>query len=196
MDYPPKIFQEDERSHLIEVIKNFPLATIISVKDGKPLLTHLPLILKGDVLVGHLDLYNPQVPLLQDGQPITVLFSGPQCYISPSIYTTTQLPTWNYVKVHLEGQVHAVTDPKKIQQSLIAMTQFLEGDAQQYELAPDNPQMAKYLSYVHGFEITITSWEGKFKLSQNRNRTDFNLAKEQLIKLNQESIRRFLDRIL
>lgn len=196
MDYPPKIFQEDERSHLIEVIKSFPLATIISVKDGKPLLTHLPLILEGDVLVGHLDLYNPQVPLLQDGQPITVLFSGPQCYISPSIYTTTQLPTWNYVKVHLEGQVQAVTDPKKIQQSLIAMTQFLEGDAQQYELAPDNPQMAKYLPYVHGFEITITSWEGKFKLSQNRNRTDFNLAKEQLIKLNQESIRRFLDRIL
>ena len=94
---------------MIEVIKTYPLATIVSVKNNEPLITHLPLIYNDDGnLIGHIDIYNPQAEVLKNDNDITIIFSGPQCYISPSIYTTKQLPTWNYIRVHLKGKVKAI----------------------------------------------------------------------------------------
>ncbi|SFC82668.1 Putative FMN-binding domain-containing protein [Algibacter pectinivorans] len=94
MSYPPKHHQDNTITHLIEVIKTYPLATLISVKDNVPYITHLPLIYnKSGKLIGHIDSNNPQAELLKNNNDITIIFSGPQCYISPSIYTTKQLPT-------------------------------------------------------------------------------------------------------
>ena len=196
MQYPPKIHQDDNREHILEVIKTFPLATLISVNQDKPVITHLPLIWNGEKLVGHIDKFNPQAEFLRAHRNITVIFSGPECYISPSIYNTEQLPTWNYVKVHLQGTVTEIESQEAIKQSMISMTEFLEAQEQKYILHPDNPDMEKYLPFVKGFEIKITAWEGKFKLSQNRNKQDFEAAKKELIRRTQESIRRFLDSIL
>ena len=46
------------------------------------------------------------------------------------------------------------------------------------------------------FEINITHWEGKFKLSQDKKTSDMVAAREELIRVNQESIRQFLDKVL
>ena len=132
-NYPPAQHQDDNKDHLIAVIKSYPLATLISVRDHKPVISHLPLIYSEGKLIGHLDKFNPHADLLKDDQPVTVLFSGPQCYISPSIYSTTQLPTWNYIKVHLEGKAHEIKAPERIVASMIEMTQFLEGPEHRYE---------------------------------------------------------------
>jgi transcriptional regulator len=196
MNYPPKHHQDSDRNHIIEVIKTYPLATIISVKDNKPLITHLPLIYEEGKLIGHIDIYNPQTELLKNNNDITVLFYGPQCYISPSIYSTTQLPTYNYIRVHLKGNVTAIEDKDSLKQSLIAMTEFLEKPNPKYTLEPDNPRLDANLSYIKMFEIDITHWEGKFKLSQDKKTSDMVAAREELIRINQESIRQFLDKVL
>lgn len=198
MNYPPKIHQDDNREHLLEVVKRYPLATIISIKDGQPLITHLPLILreKDQKLIGHIDIYNPQAELLKEGNDITVLFYGPQCYISPTVYTTTQLPTYNYIRVHLKGTVEAIESVDALRDSLITMTEFLEQPDQKFVLERDNPKMAHYINYIKMFEISIIHWEGKFKLSQDKKPRDMENAKQELIRSNQESIQWFLDRIL
>ena len=36
---------------------------------------------------------------------VTVVFRGPDTYISPSVYTTKQLPIWNYIIVHIKGNI-------------------------------------------------------------------------------------------
>ena len=196
MNYPPKHHQDSDRNHIIEVIKTYPLATIISVKNNEPLITHLPLIYEEGKLIGHIDIYNPQTELLKNNNDITVLFYGPQCYISPSIYSTTQLPTYNYIRVHLKGNVTAIEDKDSLKQSLIAMTEFLEKPNPKYTLEPDNPRLDANLSYIKMFEINITHREGKFKLSQNKKTSDMVAAREELIRVNQESIRQFLDKVL
>lgn len=195
MNYPPKQHQDDNREHMIEVIKTYPLATLISVKDNKPLISHLPLIYSDGKLIGHLDKYNPQATLLKDANEVTVLFSGPQCYISPSIYGTTQLPTWNYIMVHLKGNVKEIDNPETIKQTMVDMTSFLEAPAHHYTLDLDNPRMAQFISYVRGFEIDITHWEGKFKLSQDKKPSDIERARNELIRANQQSISTFIDRV-
>lgn len=195
MNYPPKHHQDDNQHHMIEVIKTYPLATVISVENNQPLITHLPLIFENDKLIGHIDIYNPQAKLLKDNKEVTLLFSGPQCYISPSIYSTTQLPTWNYIKVHLKGHVKAIESKAALKQSLINMTEFLEAPDHNYILEPDNPRLDRNLNYIEMFEITITNWEGKFKLSQDKKPKDINNARAELIRANQESIKQFLDTV-
>lgn len=195
MKYPPKHHQDNNINHMVDVIKTYPLATVISVSDNSPLITHLPLIFDNNKLIGHIDIYNPQVKLLKDNNEVTVLFSGPECYISPSVYGTTQLPTWNYIKVHLKGTVEAIESKEALKQSLISMTEFLEAPDHEYVLEPDNPRLDRNLNYIEMFEITITQWEGKFKLSQDKKPSDTKFAREELIRVNQESIRQFLDKV-
>lgn len=195
MNYPPKHHQESDINHMIDVIKAYPLATVISVKDQQPFITHLPLVYDNGKLIGHIDIYNPQAQLLKKDNAVTIIFSGPECYISPSIYGTTQLPTWNYIKVHLKGTVKAIESKTALKQSLITMTAFLEAPEHKYILEPDNPRLDRNLNYIEMFEITITHWEGKFKLSQDKKPSDVRAAREELIRANQESIQQFLDKV-
>lgn len=195
MNYPPKHHQDNDKVHLIEVIKTYPLATLISVENNTPLISHLPLVLEGEKLIGHIDIYNPQAKLLKDNRDVAVLFSGPQCYISPSIYSTTQLPTWNYIKLHLKGNVNAIESKAALKQSLITMTEFLEAPDHKYVLEVDNPRLDANLDYIEMFEIDITSWEGKFKLSQDKRPKDIENARAELIRANQESVKQFLDTV-
>jgi len=195
MNYPPKKHQDDDINHMIEVIKTYPLATVISVKDNAPLITHLPLVYENGKLIGHIDIYNPQASLLKDNNDVTIIFAGPECYISPSVYSTTQLPTWNYIKVHLKGKVKAIESKAALKQSLITMTEFLEAPDHKYVLEPDNPRLDKNLGYIEMFEIKITDWEGKFKLSQDKKPKDIKAAREELVTANQKSIKLFLDKV-
>jgi transcriptional regulator len=195
MNYPPKHHQDFDKAHLFDLIKTYPLATLISVENNEPLITHLPLILEGEKLIGHIDIYNPQAQLLKDNKNVTILFSGPQCYISPSIYSTTQLPTWSYIKLHLKGSVKAIESKAALKQSLITMTEFLEAPDHKYVLESDNPRLDRNLGYIEMFEINITSWEGKFKLSQDKKPSDIERARQELIRANQKSIKQFLDKV-
>ncbi len=105
-------------------------------------------------MIGHIDIYNPQAELLKEDNDVTIIFAGPECYISPSIYSTTQLPTWNYIKVHLKGKVKAIESKAALKQSLISMTEFLEAPDHNYVLEPDNPRLDSNLNYIKMFEIT------------------------------------------
>ena len=197
MKYPPPHHQDHNQLHMLEVIKTYPLATVISVKDNLPLVTHLPLIYRetDGKLIGHIDIYNPQTELMKDNNNVTIIFSGPQCYISPSVYTTKQLPTWNYIKVHLKGNIKAIENKEALKESLINMTEFLEQPKHKYILKPDSPRMEAALDYIKMFEITITHWEGKFKLSQDKKKSDIDNAKKELIRANQKNIEAFLDKV-
>jgi len=195
MNYPPQHHQDNDINHMIDVIKTYPLATIISVKDNQPLITHLPLVYEDGTLIGHIDIYNPHAKLLKDNNDVTIIFAGPECYISPSIYSTTQLPTWNYIKVHLKGKVQAIESKAALKQSLITMTEFLEAPEYKYVLKPENPRLDRNLDYIEMFKIEITNWEGKFKLSQDKKPNDTRAAREELVRVNQESIKQFLDRV-
>lgn len=193
--YPPPHHQDDHKEHMLEVIKAYPLATVISIKDDEPLVTHLPLIINEGKLVGHIDKFNPQAAFMKDGHKVSLIFSGPQCYISPSVYSTPQLPTWNYVKVHITGTVTAIEDPERVKKSIVQMTEQLEAPQHRFQLPLDHPRMDALIDYIKGFEIEITNWEGKFKLSQDKNPKDIRLARTELIKSNQKNIEVFLNRI-
>ena len=75
------------------------------------------------------------------------------------------------------------------------MTEFLEQPNPKYILEPDNQRLLGALNYIDMFEISIDSWEGKFKLSQDKKPQDIANAREELIRLNKESIELFLQKV-
>ena len=168
---------------MIAVMKAFPFGTLVTAKDGDPYITHIPIIYNDHTgrLVAHIDAMNPQVETLKNGNSATVVFKGPDCYISPSVYSTEQLPTWNYIIVHISGKVRLIDDPDAVKQTMIDMTAFLEGDEPKFVLKKDNPKMDRLVSYIKAFEIEITDWEGKFKLSQDKIPKDLELARNALL---------------
>lgn len=193
--YPPKYHQENDIKKMIAVIEEYPLGMLVSVLDGKPLVTHIPIIYNHKIqkLVAHIDKYNPQVATLKDGAEVTVIFRGPDAYISPSIYTTTQLPTWNYIFVHLTGKISLINDQEAAKKTMIAMTEFLEGKEQKFVLTSDNKKMEYAVNYIQAFEIEITHWEGKFKLSQDKTEQDQLNAKEAIKKNAKRDVDGFIE---
>lgn len=181
MAYPPMHHQEGDYKNIVQLMEMYPLATLNSCMNNEIESTHTPLVYHSNdqlgTLIGHLDKYNPQIQHFQNNSEVQVIFNGPQVYISPAIYSSKQLPTWNYFKAHLKGNLTIEKDRNKVKQSLINMTAFLEGDQPNYILSPENPRMEAALDYIVGFKIEITAWEGKYKISQDKNKDDQKRAK-------------------
>ena len=175
MQYPPPHYQCDDRNLLEATVRQFPLASLISVIDGEALVTHLPLVYypatseQPEHFIGHLDARNPQVANLEEGQ-LTAVFHGPTVYVSVHDYLkqSGRLPTYNYVKVHIKGKASPLVRPAEVLQSLIDLTAYMERNDQPWELQPDNEVAQHLLPYIAAFRLEIESWEGKFKLSQDK----------------------------
>lgn len=191
--YPPKHHQDNNIENIKSVAIAYPFATLISAHKTKSFITHAPLILSGEKLIGHIDANNPHVSLLNNKYPITCVFQGPQTYISPSIYTTDQLPTWNYIIAHASGTVTEIKDSETIKKSIVAMTEFLEAPDYNYSLSLEDPRMDRLIPYIYGFEIDVQQWEGKFKLSQDKTPADIENAKHELITNNQKNVADFVN---
>jgi transcriptional regulator len=192
--YPPPHHQIQDIQKMITVIKAYPLGMLVSAENGKPFVTHIPIIYNDATgkLVAHIDKYNPQLATLQDGAEVTIVFRGPDTYISPSVYTTKQLPTWNYIFVHITGTITLINDPEKAKETMVAMTTFLEAPQHKFSLEQKNTRMHRAINYIQAFEITITAWDGKFKLSQDKIEKDQKNAKQELLKNSPENSHSFI----
>jgi transcriptional regulator len=180
---------------MIAVIKQYPLGMLVSAKDDESFITHIPIIYNDETgkLVAHIDKFNPQLETLTAGAEVTAVFKGPDTYISPSIYTTQQLPTWNYIMVHVKGTITLINDPDAAKETMIAMTEFLEQPKQKFVLEKENKAMKRLVNYIQAFNITITNWEGKFKLSQDKNVQDYENAKQELLKNTSSTKKGFIE---
>jgi len=195
--YPPKHHLEHDQEKIYQTIESFPFATLIAKTEDDVHVTHIPLILNRErkVLIGHMDKNNPHAQYL-DGHKATAIFHGPQTYISPSVYASSQLPTWNYINVHVKGAAALLESKQKILESIIAMNHYMEPDNSSYLFDPSEKRVDTLLDYIVGFEISMHEMLGRFKLSQDKSSVDTNLAKEHLIKQDQIGNESFIHFIL
>lgn len=79
----------------------------VNGKSG-PQMAHIPFLLSEDgrLLGAHLVRSNPMLKLIEDGIEAVIAVAGPDSYVSPDWYgVDNQVPTWNYVAVHLRGKL-------------------------------------------------------------------------------------------
>ncbi len=186
MMYIPKHFQITDETISYNMMKEHSFATLISGHNGLPFATHLPLILNKENthLYGHLARANPQWKDINN-QTALAIFHGPHCYISPSWYETNKaVPTWNYLTVHVYGEVQLLEDEQELIDSLHEMVLKYEAPDSLYKLKDvDVEFLAGMNKGIQGFKIKINKIEGKAKLSQNHSLERQELVINQLEKI-------------
>ncbi len=168
--YIPAAYRQADPEKALHFMREHPFAAIISVADGRPVATHLPFHIAstetGITLSAHFAKANPQWKELREA---LVIFSGPQAYISPSLYDRKEsVPTWNYIAVHAWGEVSIETDEIRGYKMLEDLMEQSEPDytAQWEQLSPDYKN--RLYKGIVPFSLSVSRLEAQEKLSQDR----------------------------
>lgn len=182
--YTPDAFKETRTAVLHELIREFPLATLVVPNLGDVEINHLPMVLRPNAgsrgaLVGHVPRTNSVWELMNGETCATAVFQGANAYITPSWYPSKQehgraVPTWNYAVVHVRGTPRAIDDSGWVFAHLEELTDTLESSQALPWKVSDAPRefRDRMVSHLVGIEIPIDSIEGKWKVSQNRSHAD------------------------
>jgi transcriptional regulator len=179
--YAPAHAATDDQAWMREEIARIRICVLFTAGPSGPMATHLPLVWDGEAaLVGHVAKANPHWrEWLGDGAPAIAAFSGPQAYVSPSLYASKRahgrvVPTWNYVAVHAHGIATAMPDAEPLHRIVSLLTDAQETprpEPWKVTDAPD-PFVAGQLKGIVGVRIAITRLSGTRKLSANRDAAD------------------------
>lgn len=178
--YIPKFFRNEDFPQVQQFLRDQPFALVVSqTADGVPQATHLPIELEQSaagrpVLVGHFAKGNPQWKTLAAAGQALVVFSGAHHYISSAWYGHANVPTWNYIAVHVSGAARLQT-PEETHQAVARLMERYEPAAHSpasLDRLPANV-VQRELAGIVGFEIQVERVEATYKLSQNRNAADF-----------------------
>jgi transcriptional regulator len=180
MLYNPPAFREDDLARLHDHIAANGFATLITVGEGGPIVSHLPLLIEREAgtrgtLVGHLARANPQWRDSDLSKPALAVFLGLDAYVSPSWYPSKQkhgkvVPTWNYSVVHAGGMLEFFEEPERLAEVVQKLTERHEARFARPWQVSDAPAdfVQAQLRAIVGFRLRIDTLEGKMKLSQNR----------------------------
>lgn len=177
--YVPNDFREEDVEKLIAFMQANSFATLVSVRDGVPCASHIPLVvIRQDnalKLIGHLAKANSQWRSFDAAESLAI-FTGAHAYVSPSLYEQSQnVPTWNYIAVHAYGRPAVITLARSRQLMETLMDNMIDTYETQFKSRWHNFSDDYRNSMMNGivaFEMTITRLEGKYKLSQNRSEID------------------------
>lgn len=187
--YIPELYKNENQEDIQNFLHQNGFAILVNQTDGKLWATHTPLILETNfdgkqILVGHISKLNPQAESFKTNNEVLAIFSGAHTYISSSWYDHENVPTWNYLAIHIYGKVTVYNDEQAVD--------FLKKLVDKYEAKSKNPVRVENLSEktmreargIVAFEIEITAIEAQKKLSQNRDDKNYQNIITELEKTN------------
>lgn len=186
--YIPPSHLPDEWSDILGFIKKYNFATLISKGESNLVATHLPFNVLAEnetyFLQGHLSKANPQFESIVD-QEVMVIFMAGHHYISPSWYNHRNVPTWNYIAIHVYGKCKRIEGERLLQHldSLMNYHEQIVDFPQEMKDIPKNI-FNKDLKGLYGIEIQIDRIEAAYKLSQNRDDESYQNVIKSLEKIN------------
>lgn len=198
--YLPEPFAESQISELQRIVREHPLGILVTHTPNGLDANHIPFELDDTrgafgTLLAHIARANPLWGPVENGTHVLVIFRGAQGYISPNWYPSKQethrhVPTWNYEVVHAHGRIKTVDDERFVRGVVARLTRQHEANEPHPWKIGDAPQdyIEQMLKQIVGIEIEVTRMEGKRKLSQNRNRRDFEGAVRTLEKQGNEAL--------
>ncbi|APZ43213.1 FMN-binding negative transcriptional regulator [Acidihalobacter ferrooxydans] len=185
--YLPEHFKENDAQRITALLREYPFAELVTVRNGAPQITHLPLLYSEDAaghgwLHGHVARDNPQWRDLAAGGQALAVFNGPHAYISPRYYEKDGVPTWNYAVAHVRGRGELLEDRQALSDLLDRLTATFEAEAgaAAWRWRDYAERFDGMLDHIVGFVIAVESIEAKFKLGQNRAEVDQRKVREKL----------------
>ena len=171
--HPNPAFRQTARDANLEFARARGFGMLAVNGPDAPVLAHVPFLLSADGMTADLHLARSN-PIARTGLPATAVIAvtGPDAYVSPDWYgLEDQVPTWNYVAVHLRGVLQALP-PETLRDHADALSARFEA-----ELAPKKPwvstkmsdgTMDRMMRMILPFRLVIDTIEGTWKLNQNK----------------------------
>ena len=193
--YRPAAFVETDLTALDALIGRDNFVTLITVRDGAPVVNHLPVLYRreGDdiELSGHWARPNPQA---KHAGPATIVVHGPHAYVSPSWYPDKEqearVPTWNYAVAHLAGTLETFDDEPSLAAIVDDLSQLHEGRVgRDWRFEFERADHRVQLRGIVGFRFRVEQAALKFKLNQNHPVANRNAVADQLEQQSREDSR-------
>jgi transcriptional regulator len=166
--YTPRHYRLEDEGAVPALIARWPFATVATAFEGEPIATHVPLLVEGDHLVGHVARPNPVWRAIAQGNRALAIFHGPHAYVSPSWYEAPQgeVPTWNYAAIHVTGRGAVFEDRARLKGLVDRLTAHF--DATGFRVDWSLRRVEGLLGGIVGIEIAMQKVEAKAKLNQNK----------------------------
>jgi transcriptional regulator len=175
----PSMYRGTTPEETWEIVRANPMAVLTSNGPGAPYATHLPMVPRDDepgdpvgaVLWGHLNRANAHWAALSAGPAVVkAIFSGPNSYVSPVDYPPGQAaPTWDFVTVHLTGDLTVLTDGEDRLAVVRRTARLLEERfGQGWDQSGSIDYFQKILHGVGAFALRVVTAETMVKLSQEK----------------------------
>ena len=172
--HPNPVFHDADDARNLAFARERGFGVLAAPGANAPMLSHIPFLLSKDGAVADLHLVrsNPIARALKEPMTVTLAVSGADTYVSPDWYEIAdQVPTWNYVAVHLTGVLE-----RRPQEELLAL---LDRQSAFYEerLLPKPPwkttkmtldALEKMMRMIVPCRIKVTGVDGTWKLGQNK----------------------------
>ena len=172
--HPNPVFHDVDSAKNIAFARKRAFGVIALNGEDGPLISHIPFLLSEDASTADLHLVrsNPIARMGEGPHEAKILVSGPDSYVSPDWYEVPdQVPTWNYVAVHLTGTLERLPQD--------AMHDMLNRQSAAYEnqLSPKTPWttgkmtpdvLEKMMRMIVPFRFTVKGVDGTWKLGQNK----------------------------
>ena len=196
--YLPNHFQENDKKEIEKLIKQFPLATLICYLDGNFIANHIPIIHhKNNEYIGHIARANYLHETFPNGTNVIAIFRAEDSYISPNWYpskpeTHRHVPTWNYQVVHLHGHLsfHKSKKEKLSTVGKLTKTYELAFSGEKAWKMSDAPKdfMEQMLENIVAFKLQVEKISAKSKISQNREKVDYESVQSVMKDLDKTSL--------
>jgi transcriptional regulator len=166
-------FEQYSDRDVVDQVREFPLAWVCP-RDGDPMLaTLVPLLGETNPdgslrsLLGHIPRRNPLFEVLTTQPRVSVLFCGPQAYVSPACVSDPAWgPTWNFAQVRVAATVRF--DEQLTAEALWALTRAMEA-LEPTGWTPDElgERYSPMSRAVIGFRAEVQHYQARFKLGQD-----------------------------
>lgn len=172
--HPNPAYRKTSRENNIEFARKRSFGVLAVNGDNGPLVSHIPFQLSqdGKLLEAHLVRSNPIVHELETSVPAIIAVYGGDTYISPDWYgLENQVPTWNYVVVHLRGELRLLA-----QQQLHGILERLSANMESRltDKVPwtvdkmDRELYGRLQRQIVPVAMSIKDVQGTWKLAQNK----------------------------
>jgi transcriptional regulator len=178
--YVPSHFEESRTEVLHRLIREHPLAVLVTLGSSELNANHIPFEIDPEpaplgTLRGHVARGNPVWHEFSKEVEALLVFQGPQAYVTPSWYPTKKetgrvVPTYNYIVVHAYGPMRIIDDRTWLRGLVERLTNRQEAARPEPWKITDAPGdfIDKMLGAIVGIEIPVTKLLGKWKASQNQ----------------------------
>jgi transcriptional regulator len=175
--HPNPAFRQTSRDRNIAFARSRGFGILTINGPEGPLAAHVPFLLGKDAAEAelHLARSNP-IARATLPTPALIAISGPDAYVSPDWYgphelVPDQVPTWNYVAVHLRGVLEALPDEALRPQADALSAEHegrITGKRPWTSAKMSEGAMPRMMRMILPFRFRVLSVDGTWKLNQNK----------------------------